>query len=298
MVKPEKFPRSGSKVATLLPLNETNVCEVETSTSDRVLHLRSGVSYISARLIAAARRLGAAVNELNFALPVAFVYNPLLYARDPHEAYLRKFGSGPKRVIFLGMNPGPFGMVQTGVPFGQIRAVRDWMKVTGTVKRPVPEHPRRQITGFACRRSEVSGERLWGLFAQRFGQPKLFFAEHIVMNYCPLALLESSGRNRPPDKLSAAEKIPLFALCDEHLRIIAEALQPEWMIGIGDFAAQRAKAVFPNGRLKIGRILHPSPANPAANRDWSGQVTAHMKAMKVWNDRQIPKPDAPIHGRI
>src|SRR5262249_19594918 len=196
-----------------------------------------GLSSICARLIGAARRLGAAVSELSFAAPVAFVYNPLLYAWDPHEAYLRKFGRGPKRVIFLGMNPGPFGMVQTGVPFGQIRAVRDWLKVTGIVGRPVPEHPRRQITGFGCRRSEVSGERLWGLFAQRFGRPELFFAEHIVMNYCPLAVLEPSGRNRTPNKLSPAEKTALFALCDEHLRSIAEALQPEWMIGIGDFAA-------------------------------------------------------------
>src|SRR5437667_10259911 len=180
------------------------------------------------RLIQAARRLSTAVNELKFAAPVAYVYNPLHYAWDPHEAYLRKFGSGPKRVIFLGMNPGPFGMVQTGVPFGEIAAVRDWLRVTGVVGKPNQEHPRRPIYGFDCSRSEVSGERLWSLFAKRFGRPNQFFAEHMVMNYCPLAFLESTGRNRTPDKLLPSERTALFTVCDEHLQTIVEVLQPEW----------------------------------------------------------------------
>ena len=34
-----------------------------------------------------------------------------------------------KRVVFLGMNPGPFGMAQVGVPFGEVAAVRDWLRI-------------------------------------------------------------------------------------------------------------------------------------------------------------------------
>jgi len=236
----------------------------------------------SAGLIRAARRLCAAVGELTFSAPVAFVYNPLLYAWAPHKAYLQKFGYGPKRVIFLGMNPGPFGMAQTGVPFGQIAAVRDWLRVTGVVGKPNQEHPRRPIYGFDCSRSEVSGERLWSLFAKRFGRPNQFFAEHMVMNYCPLAFLERTGRNRTPDKLLPSERTALFTVCDEHLRTIVEMLQPEWLIGIGDFAARRAEQVFPNRSLRIGRILHPSPASPAANRDWDKQATSQLQALGVW----------------
>ena len=233
-------------------------------------------------LIQAAQRLGVATNALKFASPVSFVYNPLIYAWSCHEEYLWRFGGGKKRVAFLGMNPGPFGMVQTGIPFGQIAAVRDWLKIDQQVGRPAREHPRRPVTGFDCQRSEVSGERLWGLFAERFGRPEAFFVEHMVMNYCPLAFLEVTGRNRTPEKLASAEKETLFEVCDEHLRASVAVLQPDWLIGIGDIAFQRAKAVFEVSKLKLGRVLHPSPASPAANRGWSAAATRQLEQLGVW----------------
>lgn len=236
----------------------------------------------SNQIIRAALRLRGAVAPLAFAPPVTYVYNPLAYAWEMHTTYLAQFGCGPKRVVFLGMNPGPFGMVQTGVPFGEVAAVRDWLKLTAMVGRPLREHPRRCVKGFACPRTEISGQRLWGLFAQRFGSPERFFAEHIVMNYCPLAFIEESGRNRTPDKLPAAEKVALFAACDEHLRAVVDILQPEWLIGIGDFARRRAENVFPASRLQVGQILHPSPASPAANRDWTGVATRQLEHLGVW----------------
>src|SRR5436190_23415339 len=136
----------------------------------------------AAALIQSAQRLRNAVGHLTFALPIAYVYNPLEYAWPAHEEYLRRYGRGRKRVIFLGMNPGPFGMAQTGVPFGEIAAVRDWLKIECGVRRPEREHPKRPVSGFGCARSEVSGQRLWGLFAKRFGSAERFFREHIVMN--------------------------------------------------------------------------------------------------------------------
>src|SRR6187399_416573 len=104
----------------------------------------------------AARDLSGALRELNFGEPVTHVYDPLDYARASHEAYLAQFGAGPKKFIFLGMNPGPFGMAQTGVPFGEIAAVRDWMKIRAEIGKPPREHPKRPIAGFACPQSEVS----------------------------------------------------------------------------------------------------------------------------------------------
>jgi Uracil DNA glycosylase superfamily. len=233
-------------------------------------------------LILAARNLGAAVGRLKFSNPVTHVYNPLDYAWTPHELYLRRFGKKQRRIIFLGMNPGPFGMVQTGVPFGEIAAVREWLKIAGEVRRPSREHPRRPITGFACTRSEVSGQRLWGLFADRFGHAANFFEDHLVVNYCPLAFIETTGRNRTPDKLPPEEKARLLAVCDQHIRLVASILEPEWIIGIGDFALKRAQHVFSEMDVRLGRILHPSPASPAANRDWSGEATRQLKALGVW----------------
>src|ERR1044071_4850841 len=166
-------------------------------------------------LIAAARELSTRVNRLKFKSPITHIYNPLDYAWPAHEMYLRQFGGYQKRVIFLGMNPGPFGMAQTGIPFGEVAAVRDWMKIKTPIGRPANEHPKRPVHGFDCLRSEVSGRRLWQLFAERFGASEDFFAEHFVVNYCPLVFCEASGRNFTPDKLPAAEQARLFAVCDE-----------------------------------------------------------------------------------
>jgi single-strand selective monofunctional uracil DNA glycosylase len=235
-------------------------------------------------LIAAAKRLRRAVNKFKFAPPVSHVYNPLDYAWAAHESYLHRYGNGQKRVLFLGMNPGPFGMAQTGIPFGQISAVRDWLGIETQIGRPPHEHPRRPVLGFACKRGEISGERLWGLFATRFGTAENFFRDHFVANYCPLAFIESTGRNRTPDKLPLAERESLLAPCDEHVRVIVHILQPQWLIGIGDFAAKRTAKIFSGvGRPRIGRILHPSPACPESNLDWAGKVTAQLRSLGVWS---------------
>jgi len=237
---------------------------------------------IDDRLVAAAQRLSDAVEKLSFGEPTTHVYNPLRYARAPHEQYIRKHGNSPKKVVFMGMNPGPFGMAQTGVPFGEIDHVRDWVGVQAEVKKPQPEHPKRPIDGFACIRSEVSGRRLWGAFKERFGPAEAFFADHFTVNYCPLVFMEASGKNRTPDKMPATETEALYAACDRHLRELVEVLRPEWLIGVGAFAEGRAKQALADVDIKFARILHPSPASPAANRGWAEQATRQLVDLGIW----------------
>lgn len=234
---------------------------------------------VTRELLAAARRLRREVGALRFGRPVTHVYAPLEYAWRPYAAYVQAFADGHRRVLFLGMNPGPFGMAQTGVPFGDVSMVRDWLGIEAPVATPRRVHPKRPVLGFACPRSEVSGTRLWGAAAAHFGEPARFFAEHFVANYCPVAFLEQSGRNRTPDKLSARERTPLFEACDRHLRRIARALEVEWVIGVGAFAEARAHEALPG--LRIGRITHPSPANPRAQRDWGGTVQRELYRLGV-----------------
>jgi single-strand selective monofunctional uracil DNA glycosylase len=112
-------------------------------------------------LVSVSRKLSARVARLKFDPPVTHVYNPLEYARAAHERYLERFGTPPKEVVLVGMNPGPFGMAQTGVPFGDVKMVRDWMGISLPVKGPANQHVKRPIQGFDCGRSEVSGSRLW-----------------------------------------------------------------------------------------------------------------------------------------
>ena len=235
----------------------------------------------SERLIAATRQLRARVETLSFGGSVSHVYNPLEYAKRPHHAYIRAYGSGPKRTVYLGMNPGPFGMAQTGVPFGEIAQVRDWLGIQAPVGRPEHENPKRPITGFDCTRSEVSGTRLWGAIAQHYKTPRRFFAHHFVANYCPLVFMEASGRNVTPDKLPQKERDPLFEACDAFLLRLVDILQPEWVVGVGRFATLRAEEILKEHGVRIGQILHPSPANPRANRDWEGEVRKQLREQGI-----------------
>lgn len=233
-------------------------------------------------LIKSVRKLNENISKLTFCEPTAFVYNPLEYAWIIHEQYLKLGGQGKKNVVFLGMNPGPYGMAQTGVPFGEVSAVRDWMGLLGDVKKPGREHPKRPIEGLECPKSEVSGRRLWGMFGEKFPKAEDFFRKHFVTNYCPLVFMEENGKNRTPDKLPSLEKKPLEEICDQHLREVVEILKPEWLIGVGGFAQKRAEEALAGIQVKVGKILHPSPASPAANRGWSEAATKQLQEQQIW----------------
>lgn len=239
---------------------------------------------ISRELLSATDELISQLKGLSFGEPVSHVYNPLVYARESHRQYLERFADSPKRVLLMGMNPGPWGMAQTGVPFGEIPAVRDWMGISAPVGKPDPEHPKRPIEGFDCEKSEVSGRRLWGLFSEKYPKAEDFFADHYVVNYCPLVWMEESGRNRTPDKLPAGEMEQVESACDryvaEHLRL----LEPEFAIGVGAYAEKALGRIATEiGAAPVfGRILHPSPASPAANRDWAGTATKQLTELGIW----------------
>lgn len=225
----------------------------------------------------AALRLRRELAPLRFARPVAYVYNPLDYAWEAHRQYLERWGAGRKKTLLLGMNPGPWGMAQNGVPFGEVSMVRDWLGIDAAVRKPAREHPKRPVEGLACARSEVSGARLWGWARERFKTPKAFFKDFLILNYCPLSFMEESGRNLTPDKLPKAEREPLERLCDAALRATVEHYRPERVIGVGAFAMKRAQRALDGLDVAIGTILHPSPASPAANRGWAAQAERQLR---------------------
>jgi single-strand selective monofunctional uracil DNA glycosylase len=217
------------------------------------------------------------LESLDFSPPVAYVYNPLVYAAEPHELYLKRFSEKAGQVVFVGMNPGPWGMAQTGVPFGEIDIVKNWLGIDGEVKKPPREHPKKRVDGFRCRRSEVSGRRLWGLFRELFGTPEKFFERFFVINYCPLLFLDADGRNLTPEKLETAEREPLLEACDRALFRTIEYMRPDHVIGVGNFAEERAKNILRGMEVRVGKILHPSPASPAANNGWRETVLRQLR---------------------
>jgi single-strand selective monofunctional uracil DNA glycosylase len=219
-----------------------------------------------------------ALAPMRFGDPVTHVYNPLEYAQAPYQEYLRRYGGGKKEVLLVGMNPGPWGMAQTGIPFGEVHAVTEWLRITAPVGAPKAMHPKRPVEGFACRRSEVSGRRVWGWARRAFHTPERFFARCLVVNYCPLMFVESGGRNRTPDKLPVAEQRRLFAACDRALWHTARKLEPRYVFGIGRFAAERARLALSELDAVLGQITHPSPANPRANRGWEALIEQELSS--------------------
>ncbi len=227
------------------------------------------------------QRLTEQMLALRFAPPVTHVYHPLDYAREPHRRYLQRYGAAPREILLLGMNPGPFGMAQTGIPFGDVDLVRVWLYFREPLRRPETEHPKRPVLGFDCPRGEVSGRRLWGWARRRFEVPERFFTRFFVWNYCPLSFMEASGRNRTPDKLPLDERRALFELCDEALVDAVKHLQPRYVVGIGRFAADRAASALGQSRVTVGTAPHPSPANPAANRGWEPIFEAALEEIGI-----------------
>jgi|SRR5690554_848228 len=244
-------------------------------------------------LLEISRALSDDVKDMRFGGEVAYVYNPLEYAWAPHELYLRRFGHAtpdgealrpaPKgRILMMGMNPGPFGMAQVGVPFGEISLVRDWMGIEAPVGKPPHEHPKRPITGFETTRSEVSGARLWGWARERFGTAEHFFQRFWVHNSVPLVFMGETGRNITPDKLPIEERQPLLDAADRALRASVELLEPSHVVAVGVFAEQRAKSSTRGLDVPVVRILHPSPASPKANAGWAEQAEAELAAAGIF----------------
>ena len=231
-------------------------------------------------LVEIAQHLRSNVSRLRFDQPVCHVYNPLAYAWAPHREYLQRYGQNRHPVLIVGMNAGYFGMAQTGIPFGDVEMVRGWLAIRAQARKPRAEHPKRPIEAYACRRREISGQRLWGWARDRFGTPDRFFARFFVINYCPLCFLGVSGAIRTPDKLPAKERELLFAPCDRALRETAIALSARYVLGLGRFAERRVAQVL-EGIATCSGAPHPSPANPRAGSRWADQMDHSLAALGV-----------------
>jgi len=232
---------------------------------------------VAAALAPCFTKLAKRLDALELSAPAFYVYDPLTYAAECHRSYVEKYARHRVPTLLLGMNPGPWGMMQTGVPFGEVSLVKGWLGIEGKVGKPRNPHPKKPVLGFECTRSEVSGKRLWGWAQSRFGTPEQFFARFFVANYCPLAFMDEGGRNVTPDKLRPQDRDAILELCDAALRTLVDVLEPQRVVGVGRFARMRAEKVLAGTSVTIGEILHPSPASPAANRGWAEQAEKQLR---------------------
>ena len=207
-------------------------------------------------------------------------YNPLDYAWDAHVAFLRRMGGSGARTVILGMNPGPHGMGQMGIPFAAPSVVQDLLGITGIpVNQPETPDPRRPVVGLEYPREEVSGTRLWGLLAEHYGDAGAIASSVFLVNHCPLMLFSGPrAANITPDKVGGKSAQALLERCDQHLREVVVALDAQRVIGVGRFAESRARSALTDDAVEVVGCWHPSPASPLANRnagaDWRANVRA------------------------
>ena len=234
------------------------------------------------RMIEASSKLRDDVEKFSDSLvkegSVDAVYNPLAYAWEPHRAYLELASGGGAKTLLLGMNPGPHGMGQMGIPFAATSVVRELLKITNLeVGQPRKPHPKRPISGLDWPKEEVSGTRLWGLLANEYGSAESIFKSVFLLNHCPLMLFSGErATNITPDKITGPTTKALLERCDEHLREVVDIMQIERVIGVGRYSEKRALNALSGIDISITTCWHPSPASPLANRnkgeDWKKNV--------------------------
>ena len=241
------------------------------------------VESISAQLKDAALRLSEACNRGKNRIlkhkSVAHVTNPLDYAWKFHEQFIDKWSGFGATTLLLGMNPGPYGMAQTGVPFGATAMARDVLQIEERdVQTPLGAHPKRPIEGLSMERQEVSGTRFWSMLSDHYGSTEAIFSNIFVVNHCPLLILGETGRNVTPVDLPKSTIEPVLKACDRHLKSVVEIMGIETVIGVGNYAKKRAQSVLTD--VHIDAMWHPSPASPLANRnggaDWRANAISKI----------------------
>lgn len=227
--------------------------------------------------------LNESLKQLHFKQPVEYVYHPLDYAFKLHAAFTRKYCTSPKKLLFLGMNPGPWGMCQTGIPFGEVNIVTDWFNINEEVLKPEKECPERKVLGLDCSRSEISGQRIWGLFKNICTIPENFFKNAYMYNYCPIAMMKNGGLNVTPTEIKGETQRKLEEICDKTLYEIIQLLQAEIVVGVGKFAETRALQVLKKNNplnTKVLYLLHPSP-RVANNQNWVSTAAKKLEELQL-----------------
>lgn len=243
-------------------------------------HNKEPIEDIPTKLLQYATALNEKLRKLSFNSPVQYVYNPVEYAYDMHAAFIKRYCQSEKKILLLGMNPGPWGMVQTGIPFGEINMVKEWYQIEAKINKPAIECPQREVMGLDCHRSEISGKRLYEYFKKVSHTPDNFFKNTYLYNYCPLALLQRGGNNFTPSSLKGAIKKELEEYCNDSLLQVLELLKTEIIIALGVYTKKQADLILKVNCIDHIQVIcmpHPSP-RAKGNENWSEKAQHVLEA--------------------
>ena len=78
-------------------------------------NIEDDMSPIGAQYLQIEQRLCQKLLPIKYGYPVTVIYSPLTYAFQTHRDFVVKYCTSERTLMFLGMNPGPYGMSQNGV---------------------------------------------------------------------------------------------------------------------------------------------------------------------------------------
>jgi single-strand selective monofunctional uracil DNA glycosylase len=150
-----------------------------------------------------ARRIRAATGWL--------VLDPGRYGERWHHRFRRCYPVGPRPLLVFGLNPGPYGMAQTGVPFTDLKRLefhlpRLWRELLAA-REPValPGLAPPSLRPFLTRTFESSSVRVYKFLERAFGSAEQAFRRVAFVNPCPLLFIDrATGENRTPADLPRA----------------------------------------------------------------------------------------------
>lgn len=211
------------------------------------------------------------------------VLNVHAYGWSAYEAFVRAYYSdGRPRILALSMNPGPFGAVQTGIPFCDVPLARQLLP---GFDRLIAAKP----SWVASERREISALKLVVWSDARFGGIRGLYARVLLAMTCPLAILRGPRKtNVPLPALPRREQEKIEAFIPRHAAEEIRLAEPAGILMLGEWAQRvwRIALRTDPGLASLPALAAPHPAAHITNR---AKYAAWTRAWQRFERAATPK---------
>jgi single-strand selective monofunctional uracil DNA glycosylase len=225
--------------------------------------LGAAIRFSSRRFAPLARSIARATGWL--------VLDPSRYGERWHAPFRRLYPPRARPLLVFGLNPGPYGMAQTGIPFTDLKRLAQGLpRLAAELARSgerlsLPGLAPSSLQPFLTRTFESSSVRVHRFLRLAHGSAERAFREVVFVNPCPLLFIDRAlGENRTPADLPRALRAGVDEARVEVVSVAVARLRARGAIVLGRDAAA-ALSVPLRARLGERAVVeweHPARAVP------------------------------------